>query len=132
MPARLRGAFAVLLTDWRRLWAFRDHVGLRPLFYRTEGDRLFVASEAKQVVAGAQIRKEPDVDGLTRLFFGRYLEEAPSALRGVRRLPAANVLTAEPGSVQVTRYWQPERLLETGRFSASELTDRFALHMTRA
>src|SRR5438270_50119 len=50
----------------------------------------------------------------------------------VRGPPAANVLTAEPGSVQVTRYWQPERLLETGRFSASELTDRFALHMTRA
>jgi asparagine synthase (glutamine-hydrolysing) len=131
-PARLRGPFAVLITDGRQLWAFRDHAGLRPLFYRVDGDRVFVASELKQVLAGAALRREADLDGLARLFFGGYASDIPTAVRGVRRLPAASLLIAGPSGHRVTRYWNPERLLESARLSDQEIHDRFASELTRA
>src|SRR5207248_314166 len=59
-PAHLRGTFACALSDGERLWCFRDQLGFKPLFFRDASDGLLVASEAKQVVAGAGIAREPD------------------------------------------------------------------------
>jgi len=52
-PALMRGSFAVAITDGQKMWAFRDQLGFRSLFHRLEAGRAFVASEAKQVAAGA-------------------------------------------------------------------------------
>ena len=52
LPNHLRGTYAVVLTDGRQLWCFRDHLGFRPLFCREDAGGIYVASEAKQVVAG--------------------------------------------------------------------------------
>jgi len=60
-PGRLRGQFAAAVTDGERIWAFRDQVGFRALFYRNDDAGLHLGSEAKQVLAGAGLPREPDV-----------------------------------------------------------------------
>lgn len=119
---RFRGTFAGAVTDGRRLWAFRDHVGHTPLFYRDEPGRFFAAVEAKQVVAGAGIPREPDLEVLERIFYERLSDDTPSALKGVFRLPKASIIEVEPQRPSVVRrYWHPEALLESGRLSVDEL-----------
>ena len=82
--------------------AFRDHLGFGPVFYRRDARGVYVASEAKQIVAGAGIAEEPDLDVCEEIYFRTYDENTPSALRGVERLPKASVLLADgsgsPGS----------------------------------
>jgi asparagine synthetase B (glutamine-hydrolysing) len=124
-PTRLRGVFSVALTDGNRLWAWRDHLGYRALFFRDDHHGTFVASEAKQVVAGAGIPRAPDLDVLERVLFTDYDDDTPAALKGVRRLPKATVLRAGDGATARRRYWHPESLLETARFTDGELTERF-------
>jgi asparagine synthase (glutamine-hydrolysing) len=123
--ARLRGAFAVAVTDGVRLWCARDHVGYRPLSYRDDAHELFVASEAKQVVAGTGIAREPDLDVLQRIFYGNYSDETPSAFLGVSRVPKSTAIRGEADATALARFWHPERLLETGRYAADELQGRF-------
>jgi asparagine synthase (glutamine-hydrolysing) len=132
LPARLRGLFACAITDGERVFCFRDHVGYRPLFYRSDGNGFYAATEAKQVVAGAGLQKEPDLDVIERLVLHNVDDETPSALRGVRRLPKATSITADPDGVRLRRYWHPESLLETGRYSTDELPARFAQLMDQA
>jgi len=43
------------VTDGRTLWCSRDHLGFQTSFYRDDPEALVVATEAKQVVAGAGI-----------------------------------------------------------------------------
>jgi asparagine synthetase B (glutamine-hydrolysing) len=124
-PSRLRGVFAATVTDGTQVWAWRDHIGYRALFFRDDAAGTTVASEAKQVVAGAGIAREPDLDVLERVLFTDYGDETPAALRGVRRLPKATVLRAGDGSVATRRYWHPESLLETGRLTRDELGEAF-------
>jgi asparagine synthase (glutamine-hydrolysing) len=131
-PRRLRGVYAAVATDGRRLFCFRDHLGLGTLFYRRHGSELVVATEAKQVVSGAGVAKEPDLDVLDQIVFGTYDDRTPTALRGVERLPKATVLTADERGVQMRRYWDPESLLETARPSLDELQGRFDELMTQA
>src|SRR5438105_6589141 len=61
-PGRLRGQFAAAVSDGRQLWCFRDQVGFHAIYYHEDGDGMQVASEAKQVLAGAGITREPDVE----------------------------------------------------------------------
>jgi asparagine synthase (glutamine-hydrolysing) len=125
LPARLRGQFAGVVTDGEQVYCFRDHVGYRAVFYRSDDRGFYAASEAKQVVAGAQIPKEPDLDVVDGIFFRNLDDETPSALRGVRRLPKATGLTADRNGVRLRRYWQPASLLESAKLSSEEVQARF-------
>ncbi len=131
-PGRLRGVYAAMVTDGTSLWSFRDHLGFAPLFYRDDERGIHVATEAKQVVAGAQIPFEPNLEAVERIFYEAYEGDEGCALRGVRRLPKASLLIAHPGTIRTTRYWQPELLLETAHFSSDELRSRFDEVMRRA
>ena len=131
-PSRLRGAFAAVVTDGHRLWCFRDHLGFGPLFYREDGGGCYVGSEAKQVVAGAGIPSEPDLDILQRVLFRNDDEDMPSALAGVHRLPKATVLTVTDGGYRTDRYWDPAPLLETSGMEPEEVQRRFDELMDQA
>ena len=123
LPNRLRGTFACIVTDGARAWAFRDHIGLETLFYREDGERIYLASEAKQVLRGAEVPREPDVEVVEASFYGDLEDPARCALRGVRRLVAATLLSTDGRSLRTRPYWDPAGLLETARPSASEAAE---------
>ncbi|HXV58584.1 MAG TPA: asparagine synthase-related protein [Gaiellaceae bacterium] len=124
-PALLRGTYACAVTDGARLWAFRDHVGLETLFYRSEAEMLYLASEVKQVLHGAGVSPEPDLDAVEALFYGDLEDPKVCALRGAERLVGATLLTGRPGSVEISAYWDPASLLESAKLSPAEATERF-------
>ncbi len=132
LAARLRGVFAVAVSDGTSVWCARDHLGYRPLFYRRDARGFFAATEAKQIVAGAGIPREPDPEVVERIFFRTVTDETPCALRGVNRLPKATGIMSDGAGTRLRRYWEPERLLETGRYSSDELQDRFNSLMDQA
>jgi asparagine synthase (glutamine-hydrolysing) len=128
----LRGTYACTVTDGSRLWAFRDHIGLETLFYRLDADAVYVASEAKQVLSGAGLSRLPDLDAVEALFYGDLDDPTVCALRGVRRLVAAMLLTAGKDSLTVSPYWDPAGLLETASLSPAEAMERFRDLLSRA
>ena len=132
LPGILRGSYAVAVTDGKRLWYFRDHLGLGTLFSRTDGDCFWVASEAKQIVAGAGMASQPDLEVLEAMFYGAETDATGTALAGIQRVPKSTLVTITPGSSVATKYWEPERLLESGRYTQAELLDRFDTLMARA
>jgi asparagine synthase (glutamine-hydrolysing) len=130
-PARLRGVFAGAWTDGTKLVVFRDHLGLAPLFHRESEDGLVAATEGKQVAAGAGIAREPDIEAVEAMFFGRF-DARGTMLRGVNRFPRASTATVAGGPVSFRRFWDPEPLLETARLSVSEAREQLAGLVERA
>ena len=132
LPQRLRGVFAVVISDGTRVWGFRDHIGLRPLFYRDDPHVVTLASEAKQVVVGAGIPREPDLDAIGQIFYRSFDNDTGCALKGVRRLPKATLLTADAAGLHTRPYFDPEAHFETARLSPDEVRSRFDELMTQA
>jgi asparagine synthase (glutamine-hydrolysing) len=128
----LRGMFAAVVTDGRSMWAFRDHMALGQLCWRQEPQALYVASEAKQVVAGSSVSAEPDMEVVERIFWLEIDENLPSALRGVHRLPKASILVSDGDRPMPRRYWDPSSLLETARLTPEEISSRFDELLTQA
>jgi asparagine synthase (glutamine-hydrolysing) len=129
-PSHFRGVFSGAVADEERVWCFRDHLGFKPFFYREDTRGFFAATEAKQVVAGAGISREPDLEGIQGILFGgpRHL-----GIRGVERFPSSSTGTVDrSGRVRITRYWDPESLLETARLSPDETIERLRELMDQA
>ncbi len=124
-PSALRGTFVVVISDGKRVWCARDHFGFGTLFYRRGAEGFFAASEAKQVIAGAGLKPEPDLEVVEAILFGTYGDDTPCALKGARRQPKTTVLKAEEGHVSMQTYWDPEAWLETERYGEKELQEGF-------
>jgi asparagine synthase (glutamine-hydrolysing) len=123
-PARFRGNFAGACWGGHTLTCFNDQLGLRPLFFRDDDGRFVVASEAKQVPPGARIRREPDVDVVEDIFYGRP-QPGATALKGVSRFPRASIARVEGSDrAEFRRYWDPDGLLETARLGVDEASER--------
>lgn len=87
----MRGPFAGLATDGRTLWAFRDHVGFRAMFYRGKAHGVVAAGEPRQVAVAAELREEPDIEVLEQMLYGAMPSDMPAALLETGRLPDAAV-----------------------------------------
>jgi asparagine synthase (glutamine-hydrolysing) len=126
-PKYFRGAFSGVVTNGTDLWIFRDHIGLQTLFFRDEPKAFFVATEAKQIIAGTGILKEPNTEVLELLFYSRLTHQTPPALKGIERLTKTTVLGVGPTGVSKPhQYWDPTKLLETSALSAAELGEAFS------
>lgn len=132
LPSRLRGVFAGAISDGEWVYCFRDHIGYRPLFYRRDARGFLAATEAKQVVAGAGISREPDLEVVDKIFYRDVDDNTPAALVGVRRLPKSTAVSSDGRSLRERRYWYPETLLETQTYAPDELRDRFTALMDQA
>jgi asparagine synthase (glutamine-hydrolysing) len=132
LAERMRGVFAAAVTDGDRLTCFRDPLGLGSLFHRTDERGFYSATEAKQIIAGAAIPREPDLDVLEATLLATYDSESPAALRGVQRLVKGVLLESDGSDARRRPYWDPESVLETGTYSDSELVERFSELMDRA
>ena len=127
----LRGTFAGVATDGQTIYCFRDHLGGRPLFYRQRPQGTWVATEAKQVAAGAGLSRQPDLDAVQLMFYRGVGPD--SAIKGVQRVFYADVVTLSPGrEPHSRRYWDPGHLLESRRIAADEAPELLAHHLEQA
>ena len=133
-PSHMRGNFAAVITDGRRMWTFRDHLGFQPLFYADTPKQFVAATEVKQVIAGAGISREPDLQVLERIFYGHLRPDMPSVYRHVSRIPHATTVSVNGHGADTRQtYWHPERVVETATVSSFEdLKEQFDHVFARA
>ncbi|MBA2665778.1 MAG: hypothetical protein H0U69_01960 [Trueperaceae bacterium] len=99
--ARLVGDFAFVLWDPRRrhLYAARDSMGMRPLFYRLHGRRLWIASEVAQILAAPGVTAALNEPFLMAHLLGAFDEPSWTAYEGISRLDAGCALEVDEASV---------------------------------
>ena len=108
----LRGMFAFALWDsrQRRLMLARDRMGEKPLYLYREGGVLYFASELKAIMAGGGIPLVLDPMAVDLFFYYGYVPDPLTPIQGIRKLPAAHVLTVdtESGEQHEWCYWRME------------------------
>lgn len=104
----LNGQFAIALWDAERsrLLLVRDRVGIRPLFHRRSGGRLWFSSEIKALQAVQPEQARIDPRGLVQALTFWAAVEPDTVFEGVRSLPPGHLLAIEEdGRETITRYW---------------------------
>jgi len=100
-------AFAIWDSERRELFASRDRMGVKPFYYRVDGERLVFASEPKAFKEDPQTQLRPNGD-VVRDYLERGFVEHTNAtfFEGISKLPAAHSMTFGAGGLHLRRYWQ--------------------------
>lgn len=107
MLERLNGMFAFCLVDLRqrRMYLVRDRLGIKPLYWWSDGRVLLFASEAKAFLQHPSFTAELDPAKLDEYFLFRYDAASGSLLKGVRQLEPGQWLCVKDGAVETRHYW---------------------------
>jgi asparagine synthase (glutamine-hydrolysing) len=102
---QLQGMFAFAIWDSgrRRLFAARDHLGIKPFHYSFKGGTLAFASEvgALKSACGGAVDRTAIVDYMT---YG-YVPSPKTIYSDIRKLPPAHTMVYEDGKLRLQRYW---------------------------
>ncbi len=102
----INGMFALAVWDSvkRRLLLARDHAGIKPLYYWTDGRKLFFASEIKALLRVPEVSRELNFERLPEFLTLLWVPGDETLLRGIRKLEPGHYLLWEDGRAQ-TRPW---------------------------
>jgi asparagine synthase (glutamine-hydrolysing) len=104
---RLNGMWGLALWDARRrrLVVSRDRLGIKPFYYRLDGQEFAFASELRGLLALGQ-PTAPDPRAVSRLIAaGRVDLDERTFFAGIRSLPAAHFGVLGEGGLSLTRFW---------------------------
>jgi asparagine synthase (glutamine-hydrolysing) len=107
-------AFAAFDAPGQRLFAARDHFGIKPFYYvELRGGGLVFASEIKALFKHPEVRPVLDREGLGQyLTFQLRLDEG-TLFSGVKKLePASWLEWSREGGLKTGRYWEPSFLVD--------------------
>ena len=102
MVESLRGMFAFGLWDHRtrKLLLARDPLGIRPLYYADDGWTLRFASQAKALLAGGAVSRDPDPAGIVGFHLFGSVPEPFTVWQGIRSLPAGATMIVDAAGPQ--------------------------------
>jgi asparagine synthase (glutamine-hydrolysing) len=104
----LRGmfAFAIWNRNTKTLFIARDRLGIKPLYYRIDEQRLLFGSEIKAILAHGSVRPEFNRAGLPEFLAFGYLSGEESFYSGIKKLLPGHTMTVGPGGqVEIRQYW---------------------------
>ncbi len=106
---RLEGEFALIIADQvtGKLFAIRDHMGLVPLYYRKDGDRLLVASDFRTLSHVSRSTLKPDHDYLAQVLAKSFHLREATPWQGVKRIVRAHTLSFDAKRIRTDEYWSP-------------------------
>jgi asparagine synthase (glutamine-hydrolysing) len=115
MVDALRGMFAFGLWDARarRLFLARDPLGVKPLYYADDGWTMRFASQAKALLAGGAVSRDPDPAGIVGFHLFGSVPEPFTVWQGIRSLPAGATMIVDASGPDLPRsYYRVARALE--------------------
>jgi asparagine synthase (glutamine-hydrolysing) len=104
---RLNGMFGLAIWDvqQRRLVVARDPFGIKLIYFRIDGDRLYFGSEMRAVSTTMSGKVEIEPTSLNLFLRYRYTPSPYTILKGVRKLAPGTKLTVQNGSYHVSRWY---------------------------
>lgn len=132
LAKRLQGIFAFAIYDQKnkKLFLARDHLGVKPLYWWTDGNVVLFGSEIKSFLPypGLQARKV-NMAGVAQFLVCRYVSRPNTMFEGISKLPEATWMEIPVGKSfdsQPQTYWDVryKPTLELSFADAKEQLDR--------
>lgn len=123
--ARLEGIFALAIYDAQthELLLARDRVGVKPLYYAVQGDKVVFGSELKAIVASGSVILEYQPKAMQVYLAHRYLPAPLTPYRDVFKLQPGHMLQIRYGECTQTCYWQAQLRHESASGLQTGLAD---------
>ena len=109
-PEHLLGDFAFAAWDprHRRLFAARDHFGIKPFYYVVDGHRFAFATEPRALLDVPGVSREIDYTSLAVTLAEIFDNSDRTVYRDIRSLRNAEAMTVTKDGPRIRRYYEPD------------------------
>lgn len=130
----LVGDFAFVISDGRRgeIFCARDAMGVKPLYWFESRDLFAFASEARALLALAEVPRELDPIHVAMFIDGTIGDRDRTHFKAIRRLPAAHTMVVDRSQTTQAEYWRPDPHREVRLGSSQDYADAFLEIFTEA
>lgn len=103
------GMFGLAIRDEAsgELFVVRDRIGIKPLYYYRDEEKLLFASEIKAILAHPKVRVELDFDGLAAFLKYGFTPAPYTLFKNIRKIPPAHLMRIKGRDVSLKEYWRP-------------------------
>ena len=118
----LRGMFAFAIWDRRnrKVFAARDRLGIKPFYYRFDGQSFLFGSEIKTILVHPGVHAEFNRATLGEYLAFGYVSGEDTMYAGIRKLlPGHTLELDERGRIEITPYWDLDIPADQGQQSHS-------------
>lgn len=114
---KLNGMFAIAIYDQLKqsLYLFRDRIGIKPLYYYWDRNKLLFGSELKSLQC-LNLDLKLNHDAIADFLHLGYVPAPRSIFENIKKLPPGNYLLANQTGVIVKKYWQIDDKISTSYF----------------
>ncbi len=98
-------SFAIYNKETHEIFLARDRLGIRPLYFALQNDRLYFASEIKAIFSDSTIPREIDIEGLDQTFTWWTTAPPKTIFKNIQELEAGHCLIVKNGEIHSRRYW---------------------------
>lgn len=106
--SKLRGQYAISIWDARTndLFLIRDRIGIKPLYYSFDGNKIVFASEIKAIIKDPDFKREVDEDALYDYFTFITVPAPKTLFKHIEKIPAGHYLHLNKnGQLDKVCYW---------------------------
>lgn len=131
---RLIGMFAIAIWDRRKqqVLLFRDRLGVKPLYFTTQGGCTVWGSEIKSILRHPVVSRSIDQQGLADYFSFFITPPTSTLFTGIEKLEAGHRATIDSsGTISIERYWDVDHVSTPFRSKDLE-SEEFCVETLRA
>jgi asparagine synthase (glutamine-hydrolysing) len=108
---RLNGMFAIAIWDrWdKKLFIFRDRLGIKPIYYYYDNRVFAFASELKALTGTKLLQERLTIDPLSinQFLHLGYIPAPGSIYKQIRKMPAGHRAVVSGGQLTIESWWNP-------------------------
>ena len=133
VTTHLDGIFGLALWDAnaRELLLARDHLGVKPLYYYDDGQRLLFGSEIKAILQDDRVPRAVDTEALEIFLAYGYVPSPRTLFRGIRKIPPGWRLRCDARGARLERFWRAIPQVRSD-ITEAQAIDEYAEHLQRA
>ena len=108
---KLNGMFAFLIYDraQQKVFAARDHLGIKPLYYHASFDTVLFASEIKALLRNVDVQAEADQSALRDYLIFQFVPGRRTLFQNIFKLLPGHyqIIDVDDLNVRTVCYWEP-------------------------
>ncbi|MFT3949702.1 MAG: asparagine synthase (glutamine-hydrolyzing) [Agriterribacter sp.] len=102
-----KGMFAFAIWDrWKKeLCLVRDRMGVKPLYYYLDGEKLIFASEIRAILATELVARKINKNAIHEYLSYQSVSSPLTMIEGIRQLEAGSWMRIKNGITEIKKYW---------------------------
>lgn len=97
--------FAIHDKSINELMLVRDRIGVKPVYYYQDAEKIVFGSEVKAILAHPEVQANLDTNALGLFFKYGYVPTPYTLFQGISKLPPASVMRIRDGKPTISTYW---------------------------